>query len=179
MPRPFVHGLAFGLGLIFLGVVAGWLLRREAASSAVEASGGLVGQPAPDFTLQDLDGRTWHLRDLQGRVVVLNMWATWCEPCKVEMPLLQTLAVNHPHDVVILGVNYGEDPAAVQAFAQKYGLTFPLLLDPERVVVRRYGARGLPTTVFIDRDGIVRGIHLGALSPDDVRAQLHPLGVEP
>ncbi len=177
--RALLYGLALGLGMIVLGLAAWWFLRRAVAGTATTAGAAVVGQPAPDFTLRDLNGQEVRLSDWRGRVVVLNLWATWCEPCKVEMPLLQALAVRHPHDVVVLGINYGEDPDTVRAFVEAYGLTFPILLDPQRQVVRLYAARGLPTTVFIDAQGQVRGIHLGALDQAALEKQLRPLGVEP
>ena len=175
--RAMWRGLAFGVGLIVAGLLA-WVWQAR-TQRPIAAGGALVGRPAPDFALPRVDGPEMRLADLRGRVVLLNVWATWCEPCKVEMPLLQRLAQEHPDQVVVLGVNYGEDPAKVQAFAAAYGLTFPLLLDPEHEVVRLYGVRGLPTTVVIDPEGIVRAVHLGALSEDDLRTYLRPLGVEP
>ncbi len=176
--RALFYGLALGLGMILLGAVA-WRFLRRAAAPADAASGAVVGRPAPDFALRTLAGDEVRLSDLQGRVVVLNLWATWCEPCKVEMPLLQALAVRHPDDLVVLGVNYGEEPATVAAFVDEYGLTFPILLDPQHQVVRLYAVRGLPTTVFIDAQGVVRGVHLGALDEAALRKYLRPLGVEP
>ncbi|NPA31607.1 MAG: TlpA family protein disulfide reductase [Chloroflexi bacterium] len=176
--RALFYGLAWGLGMILLGLAAWVFLRRAAARSA--AAGSLVvGQPAPDFTLRTLTGDEVRLGDQRGRVVVLNLWATWCEPCKAEMPLLQALAVRHPDDLVVLGVNYGEEPETVAAFVDEYGLTFPILLDPQHQVVRLYGVRGLPTTVFIDAQGRVQGVHLGALDAAALRKYLRPLGVEP
>ncbi len=178
--RALWRGVALGLGMMALGLLAWWYLGRIEAASEARAAGPLtLGQPAPDFALQTPTGETIRLHDLRGRVVVLNVWATWCEPCKVEMPLLQRLAERYADRLVVLGVNYGEDAAAVQAFAAEYGLTFPLLLDPQRQVVRLYGVRGLPTTVFLDAEGRVHGVHLGALTENDVWAQLRPLGVEP
>ena len=129
-----------------------------------------VDQPAPDFFLRTLNGRSVRLSDYRGKTVVLNFWASWCPPCRREMPDFQTLweerGPSGPDDLVILAVNLlPEDTiAAAEGFVEEFGLTFPVLLDTSRgEVARRYGVRALPATFFIDREGIVRTTALGSV----------------
>ena len=129
-----------------------------------------VDQPAPDFFLRTLNGRSVRLSDYRGKTVVLNFWASWCPPCRREMPDFQTLweerGPSGPDDLVILAVNLlPEDTiAAAEGFVDEFGLTFPILLDTSRgEVSRRYGVQALPATFFIDRDGIVRTTALGSV----------------
>ena len=130
-----------------------------------------VGYPAPDFTLATLDGEEFTLSSLRGTPVVLNFWATWCPPCRAELPELKTASERYVGQVAVIGVNQAEAAAAVERSAPELGLTFPIPLDHSGSVSRRYGVRSLPTTFFIDRDGIIRQIQNGPLT-EAVLAQL-------
>ena len=125
------------------------------AFAACERSGALVGQPAPDFALPTLGGETVRLANLQGRVVFLNLWATWCEPCRAEMPAMQRLYERlGGADFEVLAVSADQGPvAAVTAFVGEHALTFPVLRDPELQVASRYRVTGYPETFVIDRNG--------------------------
>jgi len=115
------------------------------------------GYEAADFTLPDLHGRTYRLADLRGKVVFLNLWATWCPPCRMEMPSMEALYKRlENRDFVMLAVAEDEGgAAAVGPFVREVGITFPVLLDPEATVAPRYGATGYPETFIIDRNGRV------------------------
>lgn len=116
-----------------------------------------AGSPAPDFTLQDLEGRPVRLADYKGKVVLINFWATWCEPCKKEMPEIQAAYEQHKGEgFVVLGINFGEKPKGAEKLVKAMGLTFPILIDRKVEVAERYGVINLPVTFFIDRDGIIR-----------------------
>ncbi len=112
---------------------------------------------APDFTLQTLRGETVHLADLRGKVVLLNFWATWCVPCRTEMPAIEALYQRYKdRGFDVLAVNMDKSSAAgVEAFVKETGVTFRTVLDSSWTTARAYGVRGLPTSYFIDRTGNV------------------------
>jgi peroxiredoxin len=135
-----------------------------------EASGPLIGEIAPDFTLHDIHGRTFNLNDYDGNIVLLNFWATWCGPCRLEMPLLEQYHQDLVEDdFVILAINLQESVTTVQDFVEEVGLSFPVLLDSDGHVVEQYRIIGYPSTILIDRDGRIQFIHIGIIS----EAQLH------
>lgn len=118
--------------------------------------------PAPDFTLKDLDGNTVSLRELRGKVVFLNFWATWCPPCRLEMPTMERLHVElNDQGLVILAVNYREGPEEIQAFLKQHDLTFTALVDEKAEVFELYKAWSLPTTYLINKKGEIVGRVIG------------------
>jgi peroxiredoxin len=129
------------------------------ASFAVVA---LLAAHAPDFTLKTLDGRTVRLQDLRGKVVLLNFWATWCAPCREEMPALETLARElGPRGLTVVGVNFKESKPDVEAFVRQHELGFRMLLDGEGRLAKRYQVYALPVTLLVDRRGMVVGTVVG------------------
>ena len=121
---------------------------------------------APDFTLRGADGRNVRLDELRGQVVLVNFWATWCGPCREEMPRLDSLYQKyHKSGFVLLGVNVDDDPRTALATAAKLNVTFPVLLDTDKKVSKLYDLNTMPSTVVIDRDGkmrfLTRGFHAG------------------
>ncbi len=124
--------------------------------------GARVGDQAPDFTLSDTGGNLVSLSDLKGKGVILNFWATWCGPCRQEMPLLQKAFEDHGDEgLVVVGVDVGEQAEPVQAFFKELGLTFPALLDADQEISRLYRVYGLPTTFFLDRQGVINYVLVG------------------
>jgi peroxiredoxin len=122
-----------------------------------------VGMSAPEFTLPALDGQSVSLGDFKGKPVMVNFWATWCGPCVHEVPYIQeTYEVWSGKGLVILAVNIGESPSQVQGFMQENQLSFTVLLDESGEVVEQYGVRAIPTTIFIDGEGITRNIKQGS-----------------
>jgi len=117
--------------------------------------GPSTGFTPPDFSLRDLEGRVYRLADLRGKVVFLNLWATWCPPCREEMPSMEALYRRLKHrDFVMLAVSEDEAGAAVvKPFVESLGVTFPVLLDPEGRLPARYGVTGFPETFIIDKSG--------------------------
>jgi thiol-disulfide isomerase/thioredoxin len=112
----------------------------------------------------DTGGRLWRLADLRGKVVVINFWASWCAPCLQEMPSLQALTQHHAADkLVVLTVNLKESTSDVQQFAQRTGLTLPIVLDPQGATARAWGVSVFPTTVLVRPDGRVAESVRGAL----------------
>ncbi len=126
-----------------------------------------IGNLAPDFQLDNLDGQSVSLRDFKGRPVLVNFWASWCPPCRSEMPFLQDIFADKKwadKELVVLAIYIGESPSTVSEFVKKYGLTFPVLLDITQDVSLEYYVRAIPTTFFIDRQGIIREIRIGPFS---------------
>ncbi len=137
------------------------MLPLDSGSLLVPAGAPRVGQPAPDFTLNGIDQKTVQLSQFRGKPVMLNFWATWCAPCSAEMPNIEKAYQQHSSDVVILAVNQNESADQVRGYAELYHLHFPLLLDEHSAVGETYRVQALPTTIFIDRTGTIREIHIG------------------
>jgi len=130
------------------------------AASAIAPS-----TPAPDFSLHAMSGPNMRLKDQRGRVVMVNFWATWCAPCRQEMPQLNRLYEKYRSSgFVLLGVNVDEDSSKAADVAAKLGITFPVLLDADKSVSKLYDLSTMPSTVLIDRDGRVRYVHRGYLA---------------
>jgi thiol-disulfide isomerase/thioredoxin len=122
-----------------------------------------VGGKAPDFELYDLEGDSHKLSDYEGSPILLNFWATWCGPCRSEMPHLEDIYNEWKYnDLVFFAVNIGESSSEVKSFLYMYGLSMPVLMDSARTVSSRYGITGIPTTFFIDKDGIIQDKVVGA-----------------
>lgn len=175
----FLVGTLVGFGLLsMIGVLD---LRSifpgglEKARTSVPLPG--VGSPAPDFTLTDLDGEPIKLSALRGQLVVLNFWATWCEPCRAEMPELERIYQQYQPGLVVLGVNLQEQPEDVRRFTRSINVTYPILLDPDGLVARLYKIIQLPNTYFIDRQGTIQARHIGSLSAEKLQEYLDSMGV--
>jgi thiol-disulfide isomerase/thioredoxin len=141
--------------LLALGLVA--------TSCPAEAPAPEVGKSAPDFKLDTLDGQTLVLSQLKGKPVLVNFWATWCGPCRYEMPFLQQLHEDWPEEeLVLLAVNVGESSSDVSQFMQSQGFSFTVLLDRQAAVAQQYNVMGIPSTFFIDSDGVIQEIKVGS-----------------
>jgi thiol-disulfide isomerase/thioredoxin len=139
-------------------------------------------RPAPALGLSDLDGKTWNLADIKGRPVLLNFWATWCGPCRAEMPSLELLATRfEAAGLVVLSVNYKEPVATIRRFLEALPFTLPILLDRDGDVASAWTPRMFPTTVLIDRSGAPRSSVIGELDwmGGDARALVEPLLARP
>ena len=157
--------------LVTLIVGSGWLwwtrpVNGSVASAPATAAGigPAVGLTAPDFTLQTLDGGSFQLSAQRGMPVVLNFWATWCGPCQNELPALQKAAQHLGGNVVFAAVDQGEDVDVIQPFVDKLGLTFTIPLDADGQIGLDYNVKGLPTTFFIDRDGVIQSLWMGEMN---------------
>ena len=152
-----VTTIVAALGLLFVGKTT------DAREHLFEAMGMAKVPPkaAPDFTLPSIDGNQVSLRHYRGKVVFLNFWATWCIPCREEMPALERLhQTYHAQDLAIISIDLKESAEQVKTFFQKHGLSFPSLLDQSGSVFREYLVAGMPTTYLIGRDGtlLARGV---------------------
>jgi peroxiredoxin len=147
------------IGQIFRSVAAGALLACAAAAAPASVT---VAGIAPDFTLRSMNGPNLRLQESRGRVVMVNFWATWCGPCRQEMPHLNRLYGKYRDaGFTLLGVNIDDDQGKAINLATRLGLQFPVLLDTDKKVSRLYDLSTMPSTLLIDRDGRVRYLHLG------------------
>lgn len=129
-------------------------------------------EPAPDFTLKSNSGGNVKLSELRGQVVMVNFWASWCGPCRQEMPLLDALHQRYKDlGFTVLGVNVEEDPAAARSLLEEVPVTFPILFDSNNRVSEAYEVDAMPSTVIVDRDGKVRYIHKGYVPGDENKYQ--------
>ena len=132
------------------------------------AAGKEMKQPAPDFTLKSNAGKNVKLSELRGQVVLLNFWASWCGPCRTEMPLLVKIHEKYKGlGFLVLGVNVEEDIGPAKSIIEKVNITFPVLFDQTNKVSKLYNVSAMPTTVLIDRDGKIRYLHEGYKSGDE------------
>lgn len=184
-------GLALGLGL-------GWLMFRPdlggspgnpavatsansgtplfttlpAPVSVNSAPAPVAGAPAPDFALKTLDGSEVSLSQFRGQPVLINFWASWCPPCRLEMPdLVRAYEAHKAEGFVVLGVNltFQDSLPDVQAFVDEFNMTFPVLLDEAGEVTENlYRLRGLPLSVFVNREGVITRVHLGAMTASQI-----------
>ena len=167
---------------LFLAIIAIALAAKlfaDSQTSSVALPGAVTspykftaGTPAPEFTLQSADAGTASLADFRGKKVVVNFWATWCPPCRSEMPDMEQLHTERKDDVVVLAVNVQEAKAPVRDFAEKYSLSFPILMDTGGEVTQSFGVQSLPTTFFIDKEGKVASFNMGALNKSAIGRRL-------
>lgn len=159
-----------------------WLTRDVQSAGADRVASPREGFPAPDFTLDTLSGDSIALSSLRGKVVVVNLWASWCAPCRAEMPALQRLYdSNRDRGLVVLAVNstIQDTEAAARAFADEMDLTFTVVLDRDGSVSRRYLLRALPSTFIVDRDGLIRSVVIGGPASDaPLQSKIEPLLAE-
>jgi len=145
----------------------GFLLPNFEKVSAAE-----VGNKAPNFTLKNMNGNKVTLRDLEGEKVFINFWASWCPPCQTEMPDIQKLYKNHGNDIKIIAINLEEKKEKVKKYLENENLTFPVLLDKNKKVASKYLVRAIPTSYFINENGIITAKHLGILNYEEMKKNL-------
>ena len=162
------RALIAGLGLLGLGAAAG----VGASGSTGAADVVVVEGPAPSFVLSRVGvaGEQIRLADFDGRPLVVNFWASWCVPCRKEMPALQAAAARLDGWVGFVGINHLDTREAASAFEREMGVTYPSGFDPDGAVARDYGVVGLPTTVLVDVDGRIVARRLGEISQAELLA---------
>ena len=159
----------------FVLLVAGVVVAAAGLALALSPSGsgpgpGATGRAGPLFETSDLDNHPVALRDFRGHRVVLNFWASWCQPCRAEFPVLKQLQASHP-DVTVLGVVFQDGDGSARAFLRTEGATWPGLRDPAGQIASAYGVHpkpGIPVSILLGPDGTIRARHLGPLETSDV-----------
>jgi thiol-disulfide isomerase/thioredoxin len=172
---PFIF---LGLGLLLLAAAASFLLQKEPApSSDLSAIPIKVNYPAPELSLTELGGGPTSLTDYRGKVVLVNLWATWCPPCKEEMPALETFYRRHKeNDFSVVAINDGDPDADVIQFVKDYGLTFPVWLDPTyNATERAFKTLNLPSSYVIDRNGQVVLSWVGGVNLQTLEKYVSPI----
>jgi thiol-disulfide isomerase/thioredoxin len=150
--------------------VAGGVIRAQIEA---DGSAGRIGAIAPDFEWTGPDGQIVRLSSYRGKVVVVNFWATWCAPCRQEMPALQTVAASEP-DVLVLEVDLMEPAEKARGFLVSLGLDrLQPVFDSDGATTRRYGVLSLPSTFFVDKDGVIRHLELTPMNEERIRNGIH------
>jgi len=169
--------LVAGASLVGWFVIAGRAAEEQGPEAAMKRE-PVVGALAPGFTLMNLEGEQLSLDDFRGRPVLINLWATWCGPCRIEMPAIQSRFEKYQDDdFVVLAVNFDEQQAEVQAFRNEFGLTFQILLDPGAKVQNLYRNRSYPSSFFIDRAGVIQVQHIGVMTEGQLDENLKKIGL--
>lgn len=177
-------GLLIGLAV---GLVVLFGLPASARSPAIAGGPGtpqviaaapVVGAPAPDFRLKDLAGETRSVAEARGHPLLINFWATWCGPCRIEMPAIEArYQANKAKGLLVYAVDFDEPQADVADFVKAFNLSFTVLLDPGAKVNDLYQIRGYPTSFFVGGDGVIKVVHIGAMTEgqlDDNLARILP-----
>ncbi|KUP37543.1 redoxin domain-containing protein [Bacillus halotolerans] len=159
-------------GILLIGL-AGYMCWNVYQQFSKKEIGIEEGQQAPDFTLKTLSGERTSLSDVKGKKVLLNFWATWCKPCRQEMPAMEELQKEHS-DVAVIAVNFTsaeKSEKQVQNFADTYHLTFPILID-KKGINADYNVFSYPTTYILDEKGVIQDIHIGTMTKKEMKEKL-------
>lgn len=164
-------------GLVVALTVAGWLLvQGGSAREPASQSSSVVKETVPNFTLALLDGSNFLSGDYQGKPVLINFFASWCLPCREEMPVLEKIVREYqPKGVVFLGIAVDDTEEKMKEFIKRYGVTFPVGLDKTAEIQKSFGLYGIPTTYFIDKSGIINYFHSGAVTEELLQHELDKL----
>ncbi|WP_139365109.1 peroxiredoxin family protein [Litchfieldia alkalitelluris] len=166
------------IAILMLLAMIGFSIMQAIAKQKSEVVGVEIGNTAPDFELQMMNGGTVKLSELKGKKVLLNFWASWCKPCLEEMPAMQELHNNAPDDVVVLAVNMTVTEKSLETakdFVEEHGFTFPILLDVTNQTSSTYRVLNLPVSFFIDSKGIIRERHPGEMTLEQMESYLKEL----
>jgi len=174
-----ISKIFLGIGLITLGTALLLAWKPKGETDYVSAIPQVVNYPAPDLNLTSLQGEPVSLSAVRTNVVLVNLWATWCPPCKAEMPVLESFyKANEELGFLVIGVNDGESMPLVKKFTIDYDLSFPIWLDPSFKTERAFGTINLPSSYVVDRQGVVRLSWVGAVKYDVLDEYVTPIILE-
>ena len=177
-PPKIIRGLIISGILLLVAALVGIILINQPGQQADGASNAPIraGMTMPDFTLNDINGVPVRLSDFRGKTVLINAWATWCPPCRAEMPSLNAFyQAQRDKNFVILAVNVGESKSVAASFASENNLEFPVLLDQDEKLMDRWNIHDYPTSILIGKDGTVKMVHLGMFTSDTLESEILPL----
>lgn len=163
-----------GIGLLYWFTIGGGDSGIRVDKSVVPS----VGSIAPDFELESLSRERIHLSQYKGKPVLINFWATWCTPCKLEMPAIEARYDENRNGFTVLAINFDEPKEKVQTFVQDLGLTFMVLLDPGGKIQNLYHVRGYPSTYLVDWDGVIQVEHIGLMTGNQLDGYLAKVGLK-
>jgi peroxiredoxin len=180
-PRKAIPFILSGLGLILIATSVYFILRDRTPQTDLSTIPANVRFPAPELTLTDTQGVSRSLVDYRGQVVLVNLWATWCPPCKEEMPTLQAYYEKYRKaGFVIVAINDGDPRPDVLQFVEDYELTFPVWLDPTYIATEQaFNTLNLPTSFVIDRSGTIQLTWVGGINAETLETYVTPLIMEP
>ncbi len=161
--------LGRGLGVLLLAACAPGAGRGAAALP--DSDHPLRGEPAPDFNLAARKGGSANLSAYAGKVVLVDFWATWCEPCRLSFPQYQALADRHGNDVVVVAISEDDEDHGIDRFIQETGASFPVAWDGDKSLAQRYRIGGMPTLFIVDKNGLVRYVHAGFRPGDEAKVE--------
>ena len=149
---------------------------RFRSRTGVRYGSATIGAPAPDVTFATLDGGKQRLSASFGKPLVVNFFATWCVPCKAELPLIESRYVKlRSSGLTVLGVDEQESAKSVIAFTRAHGVTYPIVIDADETAFDAYAGHAIPTSLFIDRNGVLQAVHIGYLTPELLDAELQKI----
>jgi cytochrome c biogenesis protein CcmG, thiol:disulfide interchange protein DsbE len=172
--------MSAGTGFLLFGIFGIWFLWNQnppnVQAQEISAVPQKVEYPAPQLALTDMEGNQVSLENLRDKVVLVNNWATWCPPCRAEMPTLEAYYQAHKdNDFTLVAVDSGEPAEVVARFVEEYSLTFPIWLDPGAKALRAFRNNSLPSSYVIDREGVIRLAWTGAISREMLEKHVTPL----
>jgi len=171
-------GLGVGMAAWGKGSEAPALSTAAPAAMLTPVAAPVVGGLAPEFEASAIDGDRFLMSESRGRIVLLNFWATSCEPCRAEMPLLEArFGEEASSGVLVVGINSGETPDQVRSYADALKLSFPVLLDPGGEIQGLYRVLGYPTTFLVDEGGVIRHVHIGSMDAETLDGYLDAMGL--
>ena len=168
--------LGGGIGLLVLFGIDNHFISDVRSLFSLETQTG-VGEYAPDFKLTNLEHKSENLSDYLGKPILINFWATWCTPCRYEMPLFEQYARKYDSQLVILAVNLQQTDTEVTDYVNELGITFPILLDLDGSISQMYRVQGLPTSYFINSEGRINDIHIGSITEQQLSDYLERIGI--
>lgn len=174
--RPWLFKGLIAVGFLLLAAAVIGLFWTNRSANGETGAPVRIGAQMARFELQDIQGKTVRLSDYAGKTVLVNAWATWCPPCRAEMPALNAFYQQHrAQGFVILAINAGESQAQAADFASANQLQFPVLLDQDENLMDRLSIHDYPTSILIGKDGVVKTIHVGMLTQDALQNEILPL----